>query len=234
MRTNEFYETAPDFVPEFEQPYTEFASGTEFGKPICEEALSTEAKLPVNEFSEAVPEDDAEGENRFRKFWKTVKKRKNLLLQAAAVLTGIVLITSSVGVDVLGDELSGGMLDEVLKNAGAKKGVITVSMLWETTDDVDLHIITPDGHEIFYANPYAAGGELDVDMQAGIFVEHPVENIYFESPPERGEYLVFIEMFADRNPGDPKVLVQVTVRGRTKAYTVTLDQFRKEICRFNY
>ena len=234
MRTNEFYETTPDLVPEFEKTYTEFSPGTEFRKPICEEALSAETPIPGNEFSETPPENDAEDEGRFRKLWKELKKKKNLLLQAAAVLTSVVLITSSVGVDVLGDELSGGLLEEVLKNAGAKKGVITVSMLWETSDDIDLHIVLPNGQEIFYGNPRAGGGELDVDAQAAVYMEHPVENIYFEAPEQRGEYKVYIEMFSDRNPGDPKVLVQVTVNGRSKSYNLTFDKYQEEIVRFNY
>ena len=230
MPTSEFNRSD---VPEFDK-YEEVYAVPET-RPIAPEyQVGTDPETPVkNEFTEDVPKSYKDPEKKAREERKKVRRRKNFLLQAAAIATSVVLTTSAMGVDILGDELNTEILDEALKHAGAKKGKITVSMLWATTDDVDLHVITPDGTEIYYGNPQAAGGELDVDMQVSEFVAHPIENIYFEEP-ERGTYKVFIHNFTDRNPGDPQVLVQVTVLGRTKSYTVILDEWEKEICTFTY
>ena len=228
MPANEFFVSE---VPEFDRP-VEMPASEEFKARAPEYADAGSTDPVMNEFEE-VPPPRGNPENQARAERKKARRKKNLLLQAAAIGASVVLTTSAMGIDILGDELSGGILNEALRNAGAKKGEITVSMLWSTTDDLDLHVVTPDGTEIYYGNSVAAGGELDVDMQVSSFVEHPVENIYFETP-EHGTYHVFVENYSDRNEGDPQVLIQVTVRGRTKSYTITLDSYRKEICSFGY
>lgn len=233
MQTTEFFETSGSRVPEFDAGSAEFPDASEFRGGAADIPPVPEIPLHQNEYKEAdIPSSEGE-ENKFRTFWKQLKRKKNLLLQFAAAAMAVVLITNAAGFDVLGDDLSGGMLEEVLKNAGAGKGVITVSMLWDTKDDIDLHVATPSGEVIYYENPVGAGGELDVDMQVSEFVEHPVENIFFTTP-ERGEYVVYIDMYTDRTPGPAKVLVRVIVGNRTKSYTVDLDYSYKEVCRFTY
>ena len=229
MPANEFFDSG---VPEFDLT-GESSISEEFRSPAPEYVDCTGAEPVMNEFEETPPPPWKDPEDRPRAERRKARRKKNLLLQAAAIGASLVLTTSAMGIDILGDELSGGILNEALRNAGAKKGEITVSMLWNTTDDLDLHVVTPDGTEIFYGNSVAAGGELDVDMQVSNFVDHPVENIFFETP-EHGTYHVFVENYSDRNEGDPQVLIQVTVRGRTKSYTITLDEYRKEICTFGY
>ena len=229
MRTDETFKGVPEFdLPQDAPPTGEFRpSAKEFGRPV-------DSPGPVDNEFEAVPPPslvDPEDEPRAER--KKARRKRNFLLQAAAIVVAVVVTTSAMGVDVLGDELSGDLLKQVLHEAGAKKGEITVSMLWSTSDDLDLHVVAPDGTEVFFGNPAAAGGELDVDMQVGSIVEHPVENIYFYEP-QRGDYRVYVHNYSDRNPGDPQVLIQVTVRGRTKSYTITLDQWMKDICTFTY
>jgi hypothetical protein len=49
----------------------------------------------------------------------------------------------------------------------AAGGDIQVSVTWDTPADVDLHVIEPNGAEIYYGSPTAAsGGELDIDANA--------------------------------------------------------------------
>ncbi|MBQ9910120.1 MAG: hypothetical protein IJM50_01325 [Lachnospiraceae bacterium] len=233
MQTTEFFETSGNRVPEYDTGTAEFPETSEFRGGFRQPEPVPEIPLHHNEFEEAdVPSSEGE-ESKFRAFWKQLKRKKNLLLQFAAAAMAVVLITNAAGMDVLGDEISGGILEEVLKNAGAGKGDITVSMLWDTKDDVDLHVHTPSGEVVFYGNPYGAGGELDVDMQVNSFVEHPVENIFFEKP-EHGEYVVYIDMFTDRTPGPAQVLVRVIVKGRAKSFTVNLEGGYVEVYRFKY
>lgn len=203
---------------------------TEFQAPCPEIAPCSDPATPDNEFAAIPPPERDDADTAARNARRNSRLKKNFLLQAAAAVLAVVIITSSMGVDIFG---GGDLLDEVLDQVGAGRGVITVSMLWHTTDDVDLHVITPSGEEIFYSNPQAGGGYLDIDMQVSSFVKNPVENIYFETA-ERGTYQVFIVNYYDRNPGDSEVLVRVTVRGVTKDYRVVLDSHRKFICSFTY
>jgi hypothetical protein len=124
-----------------------------------------------------------------------------------------------------GNALSETVLDDQLIEAQAGSGEITASMLWSTADDLDLHIITPSGDEIYYNNPSAGGGTLDVDRQASAdnIVASPIENIYF-SAPVTGTYKVFIYNYCDRTEGGASdYLVRITVGGNSQTFNGTID-----------
>ena len=205
---------------------------TEFQIPCPETVPCPDPVTLDNEFIALLPSGQDNTDVTARKTRRTRHLRRNFLFQAAAVFLVIVIVTSAMGVDILGG-LSSTSLEHILNSMGAGKGVITISMLWNTTDDIDLHVITPSGEEINYGNRQAGGGMLDVDMQVSYFVDNPVENIFFETA-ERGTYSVFIVNFTDRNPGDSEVLVRVSVRGRVTDYRVVLDEYQKPICSFTY
>ena len=206
----------------------------EFSPSCPEVAASPDLPTQDNEF-QALPRKSSDDEAAaVRKLRRAERRKKNFLLQAAGVLLGIVLITSSMGIDLLGEQLSGDTLVRLLRSLGAGSGTITVSMLWNTADDADLHVVTPGGEEIYYGNPRAGGGELDVDMQVSSVVDDPVENIYFQDP-ERGTYNVIVENYSDRTPDeDSLVLIRVSVRGKAREYRVILNEYRKFVCSFTY
>src|SRR4051812_33577627 len=57
---------------------------------------------------------------------------------------------------------------ERLKEAKAKTGDIQISLIWNDTNDLDLHCIDPDGFEVYWRAPTSrSGGELDVDRNRG-------------------------------------------------------------------
>lgn len=95
-------------------------------------------------------------------------------------------------------------------------GLVRVSLAWEIVTDLDLHVITPDGIEVYYGNPEAAGLTLDVDDCVGGFCADPdathVENIFFSSGADRGEYTVFVVNFDGLRASDYRVEV-VTLEG---------------------
>ena len=127
-------------------------------------------------------------------------------------------------------------LDSVLDSLGAGTGEITISMLWDSDDDLDLHVSTPDGSEISYSNREAGGGYLDVDANVGgRTMDNPVENIYFDSP-SAGTYSVWIEDYSDRTDGTTSYLVRVTVGGQSQTFSGTIDGSGNEvsIISFNY
>ena len=55
-----------------------------------------------------------------------------------------------------------------LEREGARVGDVTVSLAWDDFNDLDLHVICPDGSEVSYQNSSTGGGTLDVDMNACI------------------------------------------------------------------
>ncbi|MBQ9384577.1 MAG: zinc-ribbon domain-containing protein, partial [Ruminiclostridium sp.] len=54
-----------------------------------------------------------------------------------------------------------GEITVIAGDLGAGVGPITVTLAWQTHDDLDLHMITPDGSRIYYRNKTAQGGTLD-------------------------------------------------------------------------
>jgi hypothetical protein len=135
-------------------------------------------------------------------------------------------------------DLDEGSLDQSLSEAGAMSGDITISMLWDSGDDFDLHVFTPDGTEIYYSNPVAAGGELDVDAnsESSNLSSSPVENIYFANPVP-GQYWVYVNNYLDRTPDRAgNYLVRITVGGQSETFTGSLanEDDTVEVAGFQY
>ena len=85
-----------------------------------------------------------------------------------------------------------------LSRAGGQTGKIRATLVWNNRNDLDLHMITPSGEEIFYANPVSASnGQLDVDMNVNGETTKPVENIFWStySEPPEGQYEVFVRNY---------------------------------------
>jgi len=84
-----------------------------------------------------------------------------------------------------------------LKFYGAKTGDIQVSLIWNTVDDIDLHV--SDGIQVIsWKNRRSVtGGMLDIDMNAqGPNSNRPIENIFwpFNTAP-RSHYVVAVHFF---------------------------------------
>ena len=77
-------------------------------------------------------------------------------------------------------------------NIDLGEGDFQVTLEWESSADLDLHVIEPDGTELYYSNtgPSASGGELDVDSNVGCAADGSVENVFYNQPPPSGEYVV--------------------------------------------
>lgn len=87
-----------------------------------------------------------------------------------------------------------------LERENAKSGQVSVSLMWNNENDLDLHVIDPNNEEIYYRNKKSAsGGELDVDMNADPekLTKTPVENIVWPwNMAPKGKYKVFVNYFA--------------------------------------
>ena len=89
--------------------------------------------------------------------------------------------------------------------------------IYPITDDLDLHVITPAGNEIFFDNPSADSGTLDQD-DIPIIDGFPdrtdwVENIFFpiDGSAPSGTYTYFVHNFSEQgdsaDPWELRVLV---------------------------
>jgi hypothetical protein len=103
------------------------------------------------------------------------------------------------------EERSDSLSDELIErvdSAGGKVGAITVSLMWNTTDDADLALELPSGKKIWYGRQKdnAIDGLLDIDdnSSSSISTNRPKENIYINNP-QRGRYRVKIKWFRNRS-----------------------------------
>jgi hypothetical protein len=91
-------------------------------------------------------------------------------------------------------------IKERVREAGGRveNNAIRCSLAWGNYTDLDLHCVIDDRQEISYSCKNAAGGTLDVDMNAGSGnTTKPVENIRFITA-RNGKYKFFVHNFCER------------------------------------
>lgn len=125
------------------------------------------------------------------------------------------------------------------------RGSLKVNLKWNTYDDLDLHVIDPDGVEIYYGSRehYCQGvlGKLDIDANAGSsHTRTPQENIFWEDGKNAplGRYKVFVVYFAKKD-SFTEVPFTVTVypdKGQSKVFTGIMynESDRRDIVDFDY
>ena len=131
-------------------------------------------------------------------------------LMAESLSTNLFTITLSES-DTTGG--FGGDFDGRLARAGGKSGDVQISLIWDTSDDLDLHCIDPNGEEIYFSDKRSSsGGELDVDMNAGeTYSTEPVENIYWpRGRAPAGSYKVYVT-FYNRNSSTRVISYKVAI-----------------------
>lgn len=100
--------------------------------------------------------------------------------------------------------------DEVNLADGALEsgyGSVKVTLTWDTTGDLDLHVIDPDSEEIYWAHTTSAsGGILDVDDTDG----YGPENIYWPSGgAPSGTYTWFVKYYSGSGSATWNVLTVI-------------------------
>jgi len=130
-----------------------------------------------------------------------------------------------------------------LTQAGAQSGDVRVSLIWNNRNDLDVHVITPRGEEIYYGNTKdSTGGMLDVDMNVRGESTKPVENIFWgPGGAPQGTYRVIVQNYAfhesDKSPYPFQIEVKngnqyshfegtVSGTGRTSNVEVTSFEYR--------
>jgi len=106
-------------------------------------------------------------------------------------------------------------------NEGGQTGFLTITLAWDTQDDLDLHCKLPHGGgEIFYSHTKVGGGELDVDANANSnnLMAHPVENIFFASKPAAGDYMVDVNLYDSRTRSKVKYQLAIEIGGAIQEF----------------
>jgi hypothetical protein len=104
------------------------------------------------------------------------------------------------------DDIDAEIEKRVEEAGGMYHGVdIRASLLWNNRNDLDIHIVDPCGHHIFYGSyckgnrrePASCGGFLDVDMNVHGETTKPVENIRWpKGKAPKGHYRVYVQNYA--------------------------------------
>lgn len=127
-----------------------------------------------------------------------------------------------------------------LRREGGKTGDVRVSLIWNTRNDLDLHVIPPSGEELYYAHKTSAcRGELDVDMNVRGDSTKPVENIYWPAGgAPRGKYRVFVQNYAFHEPSRAEYdfRVEVYVAGTATRYDGKISSLKvnQPVCEFEF
>lgn len=99
-------------------------------------------------------------------------------------------------------------------------GELQVSASWDAASDVDLHVVTPSGEEIYWGNESAGGGTLDLDSNAGCSIDNKNnENIIWTSTPPAGTYQVRLNYWSSCSVAATNWVV--TVRSGSTVQTFT-------------
>lgn len=136
----------------------------------------------------------------------------------------------------------------VKQAGGGLVGPVRVSLMWESSDDLDLHLsyepkgrpnprtIYADRGYVWFGQPVTVHARLDVDANARFLVRSPCENIVFRTVPKKANYLIAVNLYAKRS-GLAEVPYTVLVQYGNKSLifegNVKSSNGMKEIHRFS-
>jgi hypothetical protein len=97
-------------------------------------------------------------------------------------------------------------------------GAANVVLKWDTTDDLDVHVVCPTGEHIYYAKQNVCGANLmsDVNVRgesAPTPTDHPIEDVRFSDASPNGEYKVYVDRFSGAESGQTAYTVTLLVNG---------------------
>lgn len=109
---------------------------------------------------------------------------------------------------------------------------LLVSLAWDTEADLDLHLVTPDGTEVWSnkinslpppvpgqpmdPNGYKAGGILDFDSNANCLIDgRRVENVYWTLTPPSGHYIARVDTYSMCGEAQANWNLRVTLADQT-------------------
>lgn len=98
-------------------------------------------------------------------------------------------------------------------------GDVQVTLSWDASSDIDLHVVGPGGEEVYYGNRQSAsGGELDLDSNAGCAIDDVRnENITWPTgTAPRGPYTVRVDHWSSCGVTATNYTVRINNGGQTQ------------------
>ena len=126
------------------------------------------------------------------------------------------------------DDNCNGVIDE---GCGYSTGNIQITAAWNTSSDIDLHVVDPAGEEVYYGHTSSAsGGRLDHDANAACSVAPPtVENVFWSASPPSGQYHVRLVAYDMCGQPATPVTLSIAVGGRVVgSYSFNFTYQRQE------
>lgn len=128
-----------------------------------------------------------------------------------------------------------------VRRVGALGGVLQVVLCWGDLNDLDLHVICPDGQRIYFKNRTHGEGHLLRDANARRDgapppTRRPVETTVWRSAPPPGFYTVIVDPFAMPAVAASRFSVTVRYRGAVLVShrgTVSAGERMMPICNFD-
>lgn len=109
-------------------------------------------------------------------------------------------------------------------------GDVQMTLRWDNVNDIDLHVVSPNGEHLFYSSPTSFdGGQLDVDSNAGCdgqLTTRPVENIFWpQDGAPNGAYQVSVVFYAQcQTEAETDYTVTIKVDGKQQEFHGTIQQ----------
>ena len=100
-------------------------------------------------------------------------------------------------------------------------GSVQVSLSWDVDSDVDLHVIDPNGDEVYYSRrSVPSGGTLDLDSNAGCSVDRiRNENVTWpEGEAPSGTYTVRVDYWSSCSVSETSYVVTMTYGGQQQVF----------------
>lgn len=115
-------------------------------------------------------------------------------------------------------------VDNRAEAAGAQRGDLSFTLIWEGTDDLDLHTTCPSGATLFFLDKAQCNGVMDLDMNGFQVVPDPVENAYF-TDPLAGDYRIRVHLYRKREGAGPtSFTLQVREGDRVTTQKATVSE----------
>ncbi len=124
------------------------------------------------------------------------------------------------------DNNCNGAIDE---GCGYQTGQVQVTVAWQGTADIDLHVFDPANEHLYYGDRTSStGGTLDRDANAACNQSPPtVENVYFSQAP-RGQYRARVHVYRMCQDSSVPVTLSISVGGRAYSFQQVLTRQDEE------
>jgi hypothetical protein len=94
-----------------------------------------------------------------------------------------------------------------IEREGGETGEIEIALIWKNRNDLDLHVVDPQGEEIsFLRKTSASGGWLDIDQNAACSstIDDPVEHVRWKADVvPNGTFRVYVNHYSNCGAPDP-------------------------------